>query len=204
MSMQTTMEQKSDSVPLMNGNGRLAEEDRKSAPARFWRKIHMNEWTFSLSLLVFSFSIVLGKLFTNYGKLSWQNNDQYSLPSVTRFTALYSTMPSVSALSQFDMKQIPVDSEKFFNASNLYAEAAANALVTVYGKYDWLLKAMMNGLVLTSFSWFILYKDSSEPGINPPFPFSPSRQRRHEGSRIQLNYLVGALNGLLLFIYMCL
>lgn len=75
------------------------------------------------------------------------------------------------------MKQIPVGSEKFLNASSLYAEAAANVLVTVYGKYDWLLKAMMNGLVLTSFSWFILYKDSSEPGINPPSPFSPSRHR---------------------------
>jgi len=109
------------------------------------------------------------------GKLSWQISDQYSLPSVTRFTKLYSTMPNMSALSQFDMKS--VDNEKFLNGSNRYAEAAANVLVTVYGKYDWLLKAMMNGLVLTSFSWFILYKDSSEPGINPPFPFSSFRRR---------------------------
>lgn len=62
----TTMKQKGDS--LMNGNGKLAEDYRKDTPVRFWRKIHMNEWTFSLSLLAFSFCIVLGKLFTNYGK----------------------------------------------------------------------------------------------------------------------------------------
>ncbi|XP_039314788.1 ADP-ribosylation factor-like protein 6-interacting protein 6 isoform X4 [Solenopsis invicta] len=96
------------------------------------------------------------------------------------------------------------DSGKFLNASNQYAEVATDVLATFYGKYGWLLKATMSGLVITGFTWFILYKDSSEPGVNPPSPFSPSKQRIRGSSRIQINYLVGVLNGILCFVYMCL
>ncbi|XP_072749424.1 uncharacterized protein [Anoplolepis gracilipes] len=203
----TTMifERKSDSMLLTNGNGSLSEDIRKEKPARFWTKVRLNEWTFSLSLLALSLSIVIGKLYANYGKcLSWEIGDQYSLPSITTFAQVYDTIPNISVLSKFDMKRLPADSERFFNTSHQYAEAATNMLVTFYETYDWLLKATMSGLLITSFTWFILYKDSSIPGVDPPFPFSPSRQRIHNESRIQINYIVGALNGILFFIYMCL
>lgn len=82
--------------------------------------------------------------------------------------------------------------------------ATADMLIAFYGRFWWLLKATMSGLVITGFTWFILYKDSSIPGVNPPSPFSPSKQRIRGDSRIQINYLVGAINGILFFIYMCL
>lgn len=133
----------------------------------------------------FLYSLPLGKL--------W-----YSLLSVATFTQMYETVP------RFDVKQLSADSGKFLNASNQYAEVATDVLATFYGKYGWLLKATMSGLVITGFTWFILYKDSSEPGVNPPSPFSPSKQRIRGSSRIQINYLVGVLNGILCFVYMCL
>lgn len=78
MSMRTTMftttkttmfERKSgDSTLLTNGNGNLAGDIRKGKPARFWTSIRLNEWTFSLSLLALSLSIVIGKLYANYGE----------------------------------------------------------------------------------------------------------------------------------------
>lgn len=109
--------------------------------------------------------------------LSWEIDDRYSLPSITTFVQMYDTIPNVSVLSKFGTKQLPADSERFFNTGHQYAGAAINMLVIFYEKYDWLLKAAMSGLMITSFSWFILYKDSSIPGVNPPSPFSPSRQR---------------------------
>ncbi|XP_070166474.1 uncharacterized protein [Polyergus mexicanus] len=201
----TTFERKSDSMLLTNGSGNLVGDIRKDEPARFWTKIRLNEWTFSLSLLGLSLSIVIGKLYANYGKyLSWEIDDQYSLPSITTFVQMYDAIPNISVLSKFDMKRLPANSERFLNTGHQYAGAAINMLVIFYEKYDWLLKAVMSGLMITSFSWFILYKDSSIPGVNPPFPFSPSRHRIRNDSRIQINYLVGALNGILFFIYMCL
>ncbi|XP_011261639.1 uncharacterized protein LOC105254573 isoform X2 [Camponotus floridanus] len=203
--MTTMFERKKDTMGLTNGNGNLAEDIQKEKPTRFWTKIHLNEWTFSLSLLVLSLFIVIGKLYANYGKcLLWKISDQYSLPSITTFAQVYDTIPNISVLSKFGVKQLPADSEKFLKTSHQYAEAASNMLVTFYERYNWLMKATMSGLMITSFSWFILYKDSSIPGVNPPFPFSPSRQRIDNNSRIQINYLVGALNGILFFIYMCL
>lgn len=108
--------------------------------------------------------------------LSWQTGN---LPSATTFTHVYDTigMSSMSILPKFDTKQLPANSEKFLNASNHYAEAAVNVLVTFYGKYWWLMRAAMSGLVTTGFTWFIIYNDSSIPGVNPPSPFSPSKQR---------------------------
>ncbi|XP_011170643.3 ADP-ribosylation factor-like protein 6-interacting protein 6 isoform X2 [Solenopsis invicta] len=165
MTTTTTFEQRRmfDSTSLTNGNGTLAGIEKAAPASRFWAKIRVNEWTFSLMLFAFSLAIVLAKLYVNYA-----------------------------------------DSGKFLNASNQYAEVATDVLATFYGKYGWLLKATMSGLVITGFTWFILYKDSSEPGVNPPSPFSPSKQRIRGSSRIQINYLVGVLNGILCFVYMCL
>lgn len=64
----TMFERKSDSMLLTNGSGNLVGDIRKEEPARFWTKIRLNEWTFSLSLLGLSLSIVIGKLYANYGE----------------------------------------------------------------------------------------------------------------------------------------
>ncbi|XP_011867591.1 PREDICTED: uncharacterized protein LOC105561852 [Vollenhovia emeryi] len=187
------------SPSVTNGNGRLAEEHRQAAPARRrWPQIEwtFNEWTFSLALFAFSLAVVLGKLYVNYGTpLPRQVGARFSSSMATR---VYEAIPSISVLPKFE--QLSVGSERLLNADNQYAEAAIHGLMAFYEKYIWLLKAMTSGLVLTGFTWFILYMDSSIPGVNPPAPFSPSKQRLREGSRIQMNYLVGALNGIVCFV----
>uniref|UniRef100_A0A182SHG4 Uncharacterized protein n=1 Tax=Anopheles maculatus TaxID=74869 RepID=A0A182SHG4_9DIPT len=39
------------------------------------------------------------------------------------------------------------------------------------------LYAVAFGLLLSSFTWYIIYLDSSIPGVNPPTPFSASKKR---------------------------
>jgi len=55
---------------FMNGSNRLTESryEEEREPAMSARRIRLNEWTFSLSLLALSLSIVLGKLYVNYGE----------------------------------------------------------------------------------------------------------------------------------------
>ncbi|KAL0131669.1 hypothetical protein PUN28_002897 [Cardiocondyla obscurior] len=201
-STESTFNPKITSSPMTNGSG--SHDYRKAAPVRLWSRIGVNEWSFSLSLFALSLAVVLSKLYINYGKpLSRQVGGQYSLPSTATFTQMYEAIPSMSVLPKFGVKQLP-DSEELLSASNQYAEAATNMIIAVYGKYGWLLKATISGLVITGFSWLILYKDSSIPGVNPPSPFSPSKQRIRGNPRLQLNYLIGMLNGILFFFYMCL
>ncbi|XP_025158900.1 uncharacterized protein LOC105191094 isoform X2 [Harpegnathos saltator] len=141
----------SESSKWTNGNGNFAAAVMDEKPTTFWRKLRINEWTFSVSLFLFSLSMTLGKLYFNYGEsLSWQIGDQLLASSGT-----------------------------LLDASNQYTNAAAGVLVTFYKKYWWFVKAALSGLAITSFTWFIIYMDSSIPGVNPPSPFSSSRQRNH-------------------------
>uniref|UniRef100_A0A6E8W7C2 Uncharacterized protein n=1 Tax=Anopheles coluzzii TaxID=1518534 RepID=A0A6E8W7C2_ANOCL len=43
------------------------------------------------------------------------------------------------------------------------------------------LYAVAFGLLLSSFTWYIIYLDSSIPGVNPPTPFSASKKRYRGG-----------------------
>lgn len=52
---------------LSNGIDELARS-KNDEPVRLWKRIHINEWTCSLLLFLMSLSIVLGKLYINYGK----------------------------------------------------------------------------------------------------------------------------------------
>ena len=52
-----------------------------------------------------------------------------------------------------------------------------NVMILFFKSYGWLIRAAICGLIMMGFTWFIIYKDSSIPGINPPTPFSPSKQR---------------------------
>ncbi|XP_003425408.2 uncharacterized protein LOC100680185 [Nasonia vitripennis] len=142
---------------------------------RLWRRLQFDEWTFTLLLFLFSSSIVLGKLFLNHDYFSFLDI------STNRFS-------------------VPV-----FNKSHpYYKDIADKALIEPLNRYSWLIKAVLSGLATTGITWFIIYEDSNVPGVNPPSPFSPSKKRIAESPPLQINYLVGVLNGFLVFLYMCL
>lgn len=182
----------------------VTPKDRNTTSTRLWEKLQINEWTFSLLLFLLSLSIVLGKLYINYGStLQLQSNIKY----VTRPMSVFPNMSNVFDLShlpdvsQFNVKRLATMSEKFVNISQY--DDVVSVLSSVVKTYGWLAKATLCGLVMMGFTWFIIYNDSSIPGINPPSPFSP-KQRFSKESRIQVNYLIGVVNGILVFIYMCL
>ncbi|XP_033328051.1 uncharacterized protein LOC117221311 isoform X1 [Megalopta genalis] len=167
----------------LNGKNVIERRNNYAAPVRLWDKLEINEWTFSLFLFVMSLTIVLGKLYMNYGNiLQPESNSKPIILSTTVF-------PNISNI--FNVSRMPDVSK--FNTKHLTAT------------YGWLIKAAISGLIMMGFTWFIIYHDSSIPGINPPSPFSPSKQRfSKESSGVQMNYLFGLLNGILIFIYMCL
>ncbi|XP_043474165.1 uncharacterized protein LOC122506183 [Leptopilina heterotoma] len=73
----------------------------------------------------------------------------------------------------------------------------------VFDKYGWIMKATLSGLATLIITWYIIYKDSNIPGINPPSPFRNSKTRLKKEFEISTNYFMGILNGLLIFFYMC-
>uniref|UniRef100_A0A182K476 ADP-ribosylation factor-like protein 6-interacting protein 6 n=1 Tax=Anopheles christyi TaxID=43041 RepID=A0A182K476_9DIPT len=67
------------------------------------------------------------------------------------------------------------------------------------------LYAVAFGLLLSSFTWYIIYLDSSIPGVNPPTPFSASKKRYHGGPsskerRFHLPYITALLSGVVGFL----
>uniref|UniRef100_A0A182MI23 Uncharacterized protein n=1 Tax=Anopheles culicifacies TaxID=139723 RepID=A0A182MI23_9DIPT len=61
------------------------------------------------------------------------------------------------------------------------------------------------GLLLSSFTWYIIYLDSSIPGVNPPTPFSASKKRYRGGPtskerRFHLPYIMALLSGVVGFL----
>lgn len=188
-----------------NGTKSLATNESYNAPSRLWKRLQMNEWTFSLLLFLFSLSIVLGKLYINYGSIL---QPQKNIKHVESAISMFSNTSNVFGLSYipnaslFNAKQLIAMSEKFVNISQ-YDDVVC--VMTLFLKtYGWLIRAAVCGLVMMGFTWFIIYNDSSIPGINPPSPFSPSKQRFADSSGVQINYMIGILNGILIFVYMCL
>lgn len=68
------------------------------------------------------------------------------------------------------------------------------------------LYAIAFGLLLSSFTWYIIYLDSSIPGVNPPTPFSASKKRYRGGPssskerRFHLPYITALLSGVVGFL----
>ncbi|XP_017890103.1 uncharacterized protein LOC108630987 [Ceratina calcarata] len=182
------------------GKDLVGSKDDKGT-SRFWHRIQRNEWTFTLLLLLISLSMILKKLYTYYGSNSQLQNNVASSTSVFSNVSnlLLSHLPDVS---QFDAKQLSIVSEKFVNFSQY--DDVVSVTTSFCKTFGWLIRAAVCGLITMGFTWFIIYKDSNVPGINPPSPFSPSKHRFTRESRIQINYLMGIINGVLIFIYMCL
>lgn len=189
----------------LNGTNDLAK-NKDSEPARLWRQIQLNERSCIFLLFVMSLSIVLGKLYSNYGDiLQLRNSSKYLISPATVFSNISNLFDLllVPGVSEIDTKRVAAASEKFANVSQ-YDDVVVNVMTLFCKTYGWLIRAALCSLIMMGFTWFIIYKDSSIPGINPPSPFSPSKPRYSQASGGQINYLFGVLNGILIFIYMCL
>ncbi|ETN58055.1 hypothetical protein AND_010370 [Anopheles darlingi] len=67
------------------------------------------------------------------------------------------------------------------------------------------LYALAFGLLVSAFTWYVIYLDSSIPGVNPPTPFSASKNRYRGGSRtaerrFHLGYITAMVSGLVVFL----
>lgn len=173
---------------------------------RFWTKVQITEWTFSLFLFTLSLSIVLAKLCINYGGfLQAQSHVIYKAPSIAVFSNISNSfsIPGMPSLPEISINKLSVASETLANISSQY-EDVTNTVISVTNTYGQLIRAALSGLMMIGFTWFIIYMDSCIPGVNPAFPLSPSKQRQAQASKLQINYIVGVLNGILIFLYMCL
>ncbi|XP_058116840.1 uncharacterized protein LOC131286966 [Anopheles ziemanni] len=62
------------------------------------------------------------------------------------------------------------------------------------------------GLLVASFTWYVIYLDSSIPGVNPPTPFSASKKRYRGGisqakeRRFHLGYVTAMVSGVVAFL----
>ncbi|XP_011308890.1 uncharacterized protein [Fopius arisanus] len=179
-----------DKVAYRNGRnfGERNEKIETSFIRDFWRKININEWTFSLFLLGLSLTIVAVKLVVMYGFL---------LPTKTYVLVKNPSQYLLGLVPGFDR------GEDLGNHMRENKDGFFESLGELIGKFGWLVKAAVSGISLMGFTWFIVYKDSRIPGVNPPSPFSPGKRKFQDDPRIQMNYLIGVINGLLIFIYMC-
>uniref|UniRef100_A0A336MBG9 CSON014362 protein n=1 Tax=Culicoides sonorensis TaxID=179676 RepID=A0A336MBG9_CULSO len=69
-----------------------------------------------------------------------------------------------------------------------------------------LLTCGLIGALVTVFSWTIVYLDSDIPGINPPTPLSPRKNRTgyqlHVKNQYSLSYIMTILNGFAVFVFL--
>ncbi|CAL7951193.1 unnamed protein product [Xylocopa violacea] len=189
----------------LNGTKDIVKTKNYITSTRLWDGLQMNERRFISLLITISLSIVLGKLYINYGNtVQLQNNFRYIASSVSVFsnTSNVFNLSHIPDVSQFNVKQLSAMSEKFVNITQY--DYVASVTILCFKTYGWLLRAAVCGITMMGLSLYIIYKDSNIPGINPPSPFSFSKQRLSKAIGAQLNYLIAILNGLLLFIYMCL
>ncbi|XP_053687978.1 uncharacterized protein LOC128737378 [Sabethes cyaneus] len=65
-----------------------------------------------------------------------------------------------------------------------------------------ILLAALFGLGVMSFTYHVIYLDSNIPGVNPPTPFSASKQKRFSDKerRFHLGYVTALLSGLTVFL----
>lgn len=67
--------------------------------------------------------------------------------------------------------------------------------IKLLGFWSLLVLSTIAGISCCSFSWTLTYFDSFEPGMYPPSPLSPARQRKMTGRSFHIGYSMAILNG---------
>lgn len=126
----------------------------------------------SLSL-IFSLSLFPGDA------LQWPIRGDYKLPSVPALSSIstLSGIPNLKPRLEFSRERFVAAGEKLINASQRYEEAVSDALIKFSIKNWAWIRAVFSGFAMMGFTWYIIYKDSSEPGVNPPSPLSVLKKR---------------------------
>lgn len=85
---------------------------------------------------------------------------------------------------------------------SLRTTVAESDLVDQLRNPSLVLFATMLGLGVTWFTYYVVYLDSSIPGVNPPTPFSASKKKRFSDKerRFHLGYITALLSGLTVFL----
>lgn len=85
---------------------------------------------------------------------------------------------------------------------SLRTTVAGSDLVEQLRNPSLVLFASMLGLGVTWFTYYVVYLDSSIPGVNPPTPFSASKKKRFSDKerRFHLGYITALLSGLTVFL----
>lgn len=91
-------------------------------------------------------------------------------------TINYKKLPSLSLLVDLNIENL--NNEKIMNTTKLYRDTLFDNFYDFTDNFGWFIKAFISGLSMMGFTWFIVYKDSNIPGINPPSPFSPSKNQK--------------------------
>lgn len=192
-----------------NGVSNFQRFVNKSTSTRMGINKPTKEWIVICLIFFFSLLIVVEKLYLNYELVNKQlyskQDDQLVMDTQSHLYDL-SNLTSIPDLSKSIIKQLAMTSTQVINTTNHYEKAIANVMIIMSIKYGWLIRAIVSGLIMTGFSWFIIYMDSRIPGIDPPAPFNLFKRREYSvqiNSHINLNYLIGALVGLLVFVCMC-
>ncbi|KAF7386848.1 hypothetical protein HZH66_011300 [Vespula vulgaris] len=166
----------------------------------------------SIQIIFFQEKWFIEKIYFNYGMsiVNIQNifSKQSDLLHIDILSHLYDlpNLSSITDMSESIAKQLTRTGTQFINTTNSYEKAIADVMIMLSTKYWWLMRAILSGMVTTSLSWLIIYMDSRIPGIDPPFPLNLLRKGEYRIqiiSQINLNYLIGALIGLLVSIFMC-
>lgn len=85
---------------------------------------------------------------------------------------------------------------------SLRTTVAGSSLVDQFRNPSQVVFASLLGLGVTWFTYFVVYLDSSIPGVNPPTPFSASKKKRFSDKerRFHLGYITALLSGLTVFL----
>ncbi|KAJ8253331.1 hypothetical protein GJAV_G00211710 [Gymnothorax javanicus] len=68
--------------------------------------------------------------------------------------------------------------------------------IKLLGFWGLLVLSSAAGFACCGFSWTLTYFDSFEPGMFPPTPLSPARQRKMTGHSFHIGYSMAILNGI--------
>jgi hypothetical protein len=79
------------------------------------------------------------------------------------------------ATSSFGTNKLLSDDTKFKVSEVLLT--SNSAVRDILGHFSWLLLPVLAGLGMTVLTWCMIYVDSCIPGIKPPTPFSPTKNR---------------------------